>query len=54
MIEWLNKIAGNSSGSNNAEKEEYMSLKKEVRRYRKKVYNFIKHCSMQMRIKKTK
>jgi hypothetical protein len=38
MIEWLDKIAGHSSGSTNAEKEEYVNLKKEVKRYRKKVY----------------
>jgi hypothetical protein len=37
MIEWLDKIAGNSSGQSNAEKEEYENLKKEVKRYRKKV-----------------
>ena len=38
MIEWLNKIAGRSSGSDsNTEKEEYIQLKKEVKRYRKKV-----------------
>jgi len=37
MIDWLSKIAGHSSGSNNTEKEEYINLKKEVKRYRKKV-----------------
>jgi len=41
MIEWLEKIAGNSSIGHNTEKEEYQNLKKEVKKFRKKVYSNI-------------
>ena len=42
MIEWLQKIAGVSSSGKNAEREEYLQLKKEVKMYKKKVtINFI-------------
>lgn len=37
MIEWLQKIAGVNQIGQNAEREEYLSLKKEVKAYKKKV-----------------
>jgi hypothetical protein len=52
MIEWLDKIAGNSSGGVNAEREEYINLKKEVKRFRKKVYNCSNFTSTKMKIEK--
>jgi hypothetical protein len=42
MIEWLEKIAGVSSSRQNAEREEYLQLKKEVKKYKKKVFILIK------------
>ena len=39
MIEWLQKIAGNSTIGQNAEREEYLQLKKEVKKYKKKYAN---------------
>jgi len=55
MIEWLEKIAGinNSHGQFNAEREEYRQLKKEVRKYKKKVNSITKVLSMKKLTKKT-
>ncbi len=37
MIEWLEKIAGMSGTGKNAEREEYEQLKKEMKKFKKKV-----------------
>jgi len=58
MIEWLEKIAGihNSGqyGQYNAEREEYLQLKKEVQKYKKKVNSITKVFSMNKLTKKTR
>jgi hypothetical protein len=37
MIDWLEKIAGNTHSGHNTEKEELNQLKKEVKKYKKMV-----------------
>jgi hypothetical protein len=37
MIDWLEKIAGQSSSGHNTEREELNALKKEVKKFKKKV-----------------
>ena len=37
MIQWLQKLSGKNN-SNNMEKEELQNLRKEMARYKKKVY----------------
>jgi hypothetical protein len=51
MIEWLQKIAGVASSGQNAEREEYKQLKKEVKAHKKKVVLYFYDYSI---LKKTK